>query len=131
MEAFWNVGNNVLAWDKFVTPCLLPRIREFIHNWHRNITLGLRPRVILLCCVWINQTMLTNNITSFIISLISHHLSHHITSHHITSHHITSHHISSYHITSYHITDIRYITYILSYPTLSYPILYHIISCHK
>ena len=31
-EMFQNVTNIVWAWDKFVTPCLLPRIREFIHT---------------------------------------------------------------------------------------------------
>ena len=31
-ETFQNVTNIIWAWDKFVTPCLLPRIREFIHT---------------------------------------------------------------------------------------------------
>ena len=42
-------------WILLVTPCLLPRIREFIHTQHHNTTLGLRPRVVLRCCVWINS----------------------------------------------------------------------------
>ena len=32
-----------------VTPCLLTRIREFIHTQHRNTTRGRRPRVVLRC----------------------------------------------------------------------------------
>ena len=52
---FQIVTNIVWAWDKFVTPCLLPRIQQFIHTYHRNTTLGLRPRVVLRCCVWINS----------------------------------------------------------------------------
>ena len=31
-ETFQNVTNIFWAWDKFVNPCLLPRIREFIHT---------------------------------------------------------------------------------------------------
>ena len=67
-ETLQNVTNIVLAWGKFVTPCLLPRIRVFIHTKHCNTTLGLRPRVVLKCCVWINSRIrvskqgVTNNI---------------------------------------------------------------------
>ena len=32
-----------------VTPCLLTRIREFIHTQHRNTTCGRRPSVVLRC----------------------------------------------------------------------------------
>ena len=32
-----------------VTPCLLTRIREFIHTQHRNTTRGRRPSVVLRC----------------------------------------------------------------------------------
>ena len=32
-----------------VTPCLLTRIREFIHTQHRNTTCGRRPSVLLRC----------------------------------------------------------------------------------
>ena len=32
-----------------ITPCLLPRIREFIHTQHRNTTRGRRPSVVLRC----------------------------------------------------------------------------------
>ena len=38
-----------------VTPCLLTRIREFIHTHHRNTTRGRRPGVVLRCLVWINS----------------------------------------------------------------------------
>ena len=55
VETFQNVTNIVWAWDKFVTPCLLPRIRELIHTQHRNTTRGRRPSVVLRCCVWINS----------------------------------------------------------------------------
>ena len=41
-ETFQNVINIVWSWDKFVTPCLLPRIREFIHTQHRDTTRGRR-----------------------------------------------------------------------------------------
>ena len=39
----------------YYSPCLFPRIREFIHTKHRNTTLGLRPGVVLRCCTWINS----------------------------------------------------------------------------
>ena len=38
-----------------VTPCLLMRIREFIHTQHRNTTCGRRPSVVLWCKGWINS----------------------------------------------------------------------------
>ena len=53
-ETFQNLTNIVRVWDKFVTPCLLPRIRSFIHIEHRDTTLGLRSRWVLRRCVWIN-----------------------------------------------------------------------------
>ena len=46
---------NSIHWTKFctgillVTPCLLTRIREFIHTQHRNTTRGRRPSVVLRC----------------------------------------------------------------------------------
>ena len=36
-------------WIILVTPCLLTRIREFIHTQHRNTTRGRRPSVVLRC----------------------------------------------------------------------------------
>ena len=38
-----------LKWVVLVTPCLLTRIREFIHTQHRNTTRGRRPSVVLRC----------------------------------------------------------------------------------
>ena len=37
-EMFHTFTNIVWAWDKFVTPCFPPWIREFIHTWHRKNT---------------------------------------------------------------------------------------------
>ena len=71
VKTLQNWTNIHRAWDKFVTTCLLPRIREFIYAKHRNTTLGLRPRVVLRCCVWINYRIciskqgLTNSITQW------------------------------------------------------------------
>ena len=42
----WTKVNRVLL---LVTPCLLTRIREFIHTQHRNTTRGRRPSVVLRC----------------------------------------------------------------------------------
>ena len=33
VEIFQNLTSIVWAWDKFVTPCLLPQIQDFIHTW--------------------------------------------------------------------------------------------------
>ena len=44
-----------LGMGKYITICLSPRMQEFGHTYHRNTTLGRRPRVILRCCVWINS----------------------------------------------------------------------------
>ena len=55
VEKFYNVTKIFCSWDKFITPCLLACIREFIHTWHRNTTLGLRLCMVLQCCVWINS----------------------------------------------------------------------------
>ena len=54
-ETFQNLTNIVWAWDKFVTPCLLPWIRKFMHTKHHKTRLGLRPRVVLWRCMWINS----------------------------------------------------------------------------
>ena len=40
------INKKAFVWNTFVTPCLLPRIRWFIHTLHHNTTLCLRPRVI-------------------------------------------------------------------------------------
>ena len=53
VETFHNITNIVWTWDTFVTPCLLPRIKEFIHTKHGNTTLGLRPCMVLWCYMWI------------------------------------------------------------------------------
>ena len=52
------IKSSFLAWDRFVTPCLLPRIglRRFINTQPRNTTRDRRPRVLLRCCVWISSS---------------------------------------------------------------------------
>ena len=57
LKSLWNtktIQHSEMNNDKrhsklLVTPCLLTRIREFIHMQHRNTTRGWRPSVVLRC----------------------------------------------------------------------------------
>ena len=65
----FQTNRNVWTWDEFVTRYLLPLIREFIHAYDQNTTLGVRPQVVIRYCVLINSRIpiskhrVTNSIT--------------------------------------------------------------------